>query len=111
MPKATKSSAWGATPEPTHEEITTSSQDKHSSSDQEPDPEITLHLLDSHNQSQACSCHTLRVPGWTVNDELYHRFLKWCLKYENILECKLATLPECQQCKKVIAWSGDVGMD
>ena len=48
---------------------------------------------------------------WTVNDNLYHRFLKWHLKCENILECKLAALPECQQCKKVIAWSGDCGMD
>ena len=48
---------------------------------------------------------------WTVNDNLYHRFLKWHLKCKNILECKLAALPECQQCKKVIAWSGDCGMD
>ena len=48
---------------------------------------------------------------WTVNNGLYHRFLKWHLKCENILECKLAALPERQQCKKVIAWSGDFGMD
>ena len=43
MPKATKSSAWGATSVPTHDEMTPSSQDEHSSSDQEPDPEITFH--------------------------------------------------------------------
>ena len=48
---------------------------------------------------------------WMVNDGLYHRFLKWCLKCENILECELAALPERQHCKKVIAWSGDFGMD
>ena len=48
---------------------------------------------------------------WTVNDNLYHRFLKWCLKCKNILEYKLAALPECQQCKKVIAWSGGCSMD
>ena len=30
---------------------------------------------------------------------------------KNILECKLAALPECQKCKKVVAWSGDFGMD
>ena len=48
---------------------------------------------------------------WTVNAGLYHRFPKWHLKCKNILECKLAALPECQQCKKVIAWSGDCGMD
>ena len=33
------------------------------------------------------------------------------IKVENILECKLATLPEPQQCKKVITWSEDFGMD
>ena len=48
---------------------------------------------------------------WTVNGHLYHRFLKWHLKCKNILECKLVTLPECQQCKKVITWSGDCRMD
>ena len=48
---------------------------------------------------------------WTVNDGLYHRFLKWKLKCENILDCELAMLPESKQCKKVIAWSGDFGMD
>ena len=48
---------------------------------------------------------------WTLNDGIYHRFLKWHLKCENILECELAALPEHQQCKKVIAWSGDFGMD
>ena len=48
---------------------------------------------------------------WTVNDGLYHRFLKWHLKCENILECDLAMLPEKRQCKKVIVWSGDIGMD
>ena len=48
---------------------------------------------------------------WTVNDALYHRFLKWKLKCENILECKLADLSECQKCKKVIMWSGDFSMD
>ena len=48
---------------------------------------------------------------WTVNDGLYHRFLKWKLKYENILDCELAMIPESKKCKKVIAWSGDLGMD
>ena len=48
---------------------------------------------------------------WTVNGSLYYHFLKWKLKCKNILECELATLPEPQQCKKLIAWSGDFGMD
>ena len=48
---------------------------------------------------------------WTVNDSLYHRFLKWKLKCENILDCELVMLPESKRCKKVITWSGDFGMD
>ena len=48
---------------------------------------------------------------WIVNDGLYHRLLKWYLKHENILECKHTALPECQCCKKVIAWSRDCRMD
>ena len=113
MPKATKSSAWGATPEPLPEKMYTSSQDEQSSSEQEPDPEITfLHP----RQPQPVLCMFMPyIDGpkmdWTVNDGLYHRFLKWHLKCEDILECKLAALPKRQQCKKVIAWSGNFGMD
>ena len=49
--------------------------------------------------------------NWTVNDGLYHRFLNWKLKCENSLDCELAMLPEPKKCKKVVAWSGDLGMD
>ena len=49
--------------------------------------------------------------NWNVDDGLYNRFLKWKIKWENILECELAMLPEARNCKKVIAWSGDVGLD
>ena len=45
---------------------------------------------------------------WMVNDALYQRLLKWKLKCENILECEH---PECQKCKEVIAWSGNIRMD
>ena len=48
---------------------------------------------------------------WTVNDNLYNRFLKWKLKCKNILECELAMLSETRQCKKIVAWSGDFGLD
>ena len=48
---------------------------------------------------------------WTVNDSLYHRFLKWKLKCENILDCEIAMLPESKMCKKDIVWSDDFGMD
>ena len=49
--------------------------------------------------------------NWMVNDGLYHRFLKWCLKCETILDCELANLPTKQNCQKVIVWSGNFGMD
>ena len=48
---------------------------------------------------------------WTVNDSLYHRFLKWKVKCENILDCELAMLSEARKCKKVVAWSGNFGID
>ena len=47
----------------------------------------------------------------TVNDGLYHKFLKGKLKCENNLDCELAVLPESMKCKKVVAWNGDFGMD
>ena len=52
-------------------------------------------------------------PRWTgqSNDALYHRFLKWHLKCEKILECEFVALPEHWKCKKVIAWSRYFGMD
>ena len=48
---------------------------------------------------------------WIVNDNLYNRFLKWKLKCKKILECELAMLPEARKCKKIVAWSGDFGLD
>ena len=38
---------------------------------------------------------------WTVNDGLYHRFLKWKLKCENILDCELAMLLSQRSAKKL----------
>ena len=62
--------------------------------------------------------HSVHVPyiegpkmNWTVDNGLYHRFLKWHLKCKTILDCELANLPEKQKCQKVIAWLGDFGMD
>ena len=49
--------------------------------------------------------------NWTMDDGLYHRFPKWHLNCETILECELSNLPEKQKCQKVIAWLGDFDMD
>ena len=48
---------------------------------------------------------------WTVNDSLYHRFLKWKMKCENILHCELAMLSKARKWKKAVVWSGDFGID
>ena len=113
MPKAIKSSAWGANQVPPPEELIQSSQEELSSSGQEPDQEVSFQ---HHRQLQLVS--SMFMPyieslKWTRL--LLMGFIidlkKWHLKCENILECELATLPECQKYKKVIAWSGDFGMD
>ena len=49
--------------------------------------------------------------NWTVDDGLYNRFVKRKLKCEHILDCELAMLSEARKCKKVVAWSGDFGID
>ena len=79
-----------------------STHEESSSSDQEQDPEVFL---------QTCQAQVLphmfmpHIEGpkidWTVNGDLYHRFLKWCLKCENILECELAILPEKGNARKL----------
>ena len=114
MPKASKSSAREEAQVSAQQEANDTSQEELPSSDQETDSEVTFQP--PRQQPQV-------VPGmfmsyiegpkmdWTVNDGLYHIFLKWHLKSGNILEFELAALPERQQCKKVIAWSGDFGMD
>ena len=48
---------------------------------------------------------------WTVNGSLYHSFLKWKIKCEIILDCELAISSEARKIKKVVAWSGDFGID
>ena len=90
-------------PSEEHESIDT--QAEMSSSGQESDPEVFFHpILTSH------PTHTMFMPyvkgpkmNWTMDDGLYHRFLKWHLKCETILDCELANLPEKQKCQKVIA--------
>ena len=64
-----------------------------SRSDQEQDLEVFL------QPSQAQIVPNMFMPyikgpkmDWTVNDGLYHRFLKWHLKCENILECEIVML-------------------
>ena len=97
MPKASKKSAQEEVQEAqaqvsTHSDVNESSQDEIPSSDQESETEVTLHPP----RSQLQVIPSMFMPyiegpkmDWPVNDGLYHRFLKWHLKCENILECEL----------------------
>ena len=94
MPRTTKQAKSStSTFEKAQEESST--HEESSSSDQEQDPEVFF------QPSQAQVVPNMFMPyiegpqmDWTVNDGLYHRFLKWHLKCENILECEPAMLPE-----------------
>ena len=90
-----------------------SSTHEESSSEQENDQEVMFNP--SHVQQVIPSMFVPYIEGpnmdWTVNDGLYHRFLKWRLNCENILEGELAMLVVRRKCRKVIAWSGDFGID
>ena len=114
MPKESESSAQEEAQASSQQEANETSQEELPSSDQETDSEVTFNLP----RQQPKVVPSIFMPyiespkmDLTVNDGLYHRFLKWCLKCENIVECDLVALPERQQCKKVTAWSGDFGMD
>ena len=111
MPKATKKSLWEQSPPPSeeHESI----DDQAEISDQDQDPDVSFHLAVPSPSVPTMFMPYIEGPkmNWTVDDRLYHRFLKWHLKCETILDCELAHLPNKQKCQKVIAWSGDFGMD
>ena len=85
---------------------------------EEAEPEKEVFINQSHLQMHQPVYPSMCMPyiegprmNWMVNNAFYHRLLKWKLKCENILECKLVAFPEHQNCKKVIPWSGDFGMD
>ena len=72
-----------------------SAHEESSGSEQDQDPEVFI------QPSQAQLFPNMFMPYiegpkmvCTVNDGLYHRFLKWCLKCENILDSELAMLLE-----------------
>ena len=117
MPRTAKKSAHGNNNLSQEEsEVPNSPKDIASSDkeiDQEPDPEVSFHPSRAPQAIPNMFMSYIENPRMdrTVNDALYLRFFKWHLKCENILECELAVLPEQQKCKKVIAWSGDFGMD
>ena len=111
MPRTTKP-AKASTSAATKIQDESSAHEESSSSGQEQDPEVFI------QPSQAQILPNMFMPyikgpkmDRTVNDGLYHRFLKWCLKCKNILECELALLPEKGSARKlllgvvILAWT------
>ena len=78
------------------DEMVPSSQEEFSSSEQESDPDVLFHQFIPPQPVPNMFMPYIEGPklDWTENDWLYQRFLKLHLKCENILECKLAALPE-----------------
>ena len=91
MPKTTKHSAHRNNHLSQTDEMAPDSQEE-----QEPDPEVSFHQFRPPLLVPSMFMPYIEGPKmvWMVNDGLYHRFLKWHLKCENILECELAALPE-----------------
>ena len=77
------------------------SQDK-TSLHEESEPEEEVFIHQSHPEVHQPVYPSMCMPyiedprmDLMVNDALYHRFLKWKPKCENILQCELASLPKC----------------
>ena len=110
MPRATKNSACVMDPS-VSQEISLMSQDS-SSSDQEMEVQSPWCFPPSTSQPQSFM-HPIIMPyikglkmDWTVNESFYHRFLKWKLKCENVLDCELAMSPESKNARKSLCGKG-----
>ena len=94
MLKAMKKSSRAQSPPPSegHESKDTAEA---SGSDQDQDPDVSFHPTVPSNSVPTMFMPYIEGPkmNWTVDDGLYHRFLKWHLKCKTILNCELASLP------------------
>ena len=113
MPKVMKKSSREQSPPPSKEHESVDTQAETSGSDQDQDPEVSFHPAFPLPSVPTMFMPYIEGPkmNWTVDDGLYHRFLKWHLKCKTILDCELANIPAKHKCQKVIAWSDDFGMD
>ena len=112
MPNTMKKSSPEQSTPPSEEHESIDTQAEMSSSGQESDPEVSFCPTPPSHPTPTMFMPYIKGPkmNWTMDDGLYHRFLKWCLKCKTILDCELENLPEKQKCQKVIAWLGDFGM-
>ena len=96
MPKATKNSACGENSFSKADEMVPSNQEMFSSPEHEPDAKVSFYLFRPPLPVPIMFISYIEGSkiDWTVNDGLYHTFLKWYLNCKNSLECELAALPE-----------------
>ena len=116
MSHATRATKGPSTSVMTEAEEEASHDETSINEESEPEQEVNLnHLHPNAPQPVYTNMYMPYIKGlkmdWMVNDVLYHIFLKWKLKCEKILECELTALPECQNSKKDITWSGNFGRD
>ena len=95
MSKTTTKSAQESRSVSPSEEDVLHTQDKLSNSEHEEDPEVSFHPCQIQQPSESHEGQPHPAEGmympyiegpcmdWTVNDNLYHIFLKWCLKCKN----------------------------
>ena len=96
MPTATQKSAHEKHQLSNEVSEITSALEELTSSEQEPDPKVSFQQFRPPQSVPSMFMPYIEGPkmDWTVKDGLYHRFLKWGLQCDNILECGLAALPE-----------------
>ena len=115
MPKAAKKSNHVETTSDNEDQTDSNLSNESSSDEQEvffnPQPSTSNKVKEVPSMNMYMPYIEGPPMDWTVNDNLYNRFLKWKLKCENSLECELAMLSETRKCKKIGAWSGDFGLD
>ena len=101
IPKAMKKSSPEQSTPPAEMHKSVNTQAETSSSDQEQDPEVSLCPVFSSHSTPTMFMPYIEHMNWTMDDGLYHRFFKWHLKRETILECELANLPKKQKCQRL----------
>ena len=113
MQKAAKKSSSEQSKPSSEVSKSADTQAESSNSNQELDPKVSSHPAVTSPSTSNMFMPYIEGPkmNWTMDDGLYHIFLKWQLKCKTILDCKLANLPAKQKCQTVIAWLGDFGMD
>ena len=112
MPRAVRATKGPSTSVMTEAQEEASHDETSINEESQPEQDVNLnHPYPNAPQPVYTNMYISYIKGpkmdWKVNNALYHRFLKWKLKCENILECEITALPECQKCKKVITWSGN----